>query len=391
MVKQEPDDPIARQYNRWSYPDPASGVESRLGWCDPVEHRDLLWPHGGAPAVPDVLVAGCGTTEAVALAARNPAARVVGMDVSASSLRVARSLAKERGLDNLTLHHLPLERVASLEQRFHLIISGGVIHHLACPTTGLRALGQVLRPDGVMAVAVYRRHARLGLEMMRELFQRLGVEREPAGLGLVRATVQALPPQHPLIPWLQLSGEYGAHDSHLVDTYLNAREVSYTVGGVLELVASAGMRFAGWMQNAWYYPSAFLPPGHPLRYALESLPDEREIWKAMELFVMQNDHAFLVSHPDRRAPPVPLEFGYPALWEVVPRHRFPQGVRHPPLAHDPHDQVQHRFYLAMDGRRTVRQCVQAAGLQADPPALAGFVREFLRELWRKDGVYLRWP
>lgn len=44
-------------------------------------------------------------------------------------------------------------------------------------------------------------------------------------------------------------------DGALVDTFLHARQRSYTVEECLELVGAAGLTFQGWLRNSPYYPT----------------------------------------------------------------------------------------------------------------------------------------
>src|SRR5260370_17811346 len=84
-------------------------------------HFDLPW-RAGAPRIGlEILVAGCGTSQAARHALREPDARVTAIDVSEASLRHTSDLKQKYNLNNLELHHLPIERVGELERSFDLI------------------------------------------------------------------------------------------------------------------------------------------------------------------------------------------------------------------------------------------------------------------------------
>ena len=375
------DDPVAAQYERWPYPDPRIGLE-RLVWNDPTAHHAVFWPDRGYPDDLRILVAGCGTSEAAAMARANPRARVVGVDVSAASLAHQAELARRCGLSNLRLEHVAVEDISTLGLDFDLVCAGGVLHHLADPAAGLSALGSTLRPHGTVVAAVYGSHARAGVYLLQRLFRSLGLGTTADDIATVRATVAALPPHHPLQAWLQLTGEQGAFDAHVVDNWLHARDVAYDVPGVLQLVTDADLAFQGWFRNAPYHPESTFPPEHPLtpRFATLSGP---ELWTAMSLVQPTNDHLFLACRADRPAATWRPDFDRD---DLVLAKRHPPLVRHPPLPYDPRNPAHDALYTHLDGRRTSAEIVDAAGLGA----LAGAARSFFEGLWKRDAVYVRW-
>src|SRR3954467_6652643 len=154
-------DPVAAQYERWVYPPCYTDLES-LPLTEPnsnfKDFRALhaaYWPTEPYREDRDILVAGCGTMAAACYAYLYPSARMVGIDLSAASLAHEQLLKDKYNLTNLTLHRLPLEQAGSLGASFDFIASHGVLHHLADPAAGLRALREVLRRDGVIALMVY--------------------------------------------------------------------------------------------------------------------------------------------------------------------------------------------------------------------------------------------
>jgi hypothetical protein len=77
------DDPVAQFYERHPYPPPVADLDAfpaTPGDARVEHHR--MWPERDAGTVRAVLVAGCGTSQAVRHALRRPGARVVGIDLS---------------------------------------------------------------------------------------------------------------------------------------------------------------------------------------------------------------------------------------------------------------------------------------------------------------------
>ena len=173
---------VTAQYGRWPYP----------VWQRPnaVALRSLaatLRACGAdaplLPERPDILVAGCGTgREAMMLSRMAPEARVTAIELSETSLAVAR--ARCAGQPNLRFLRHDLHAVAELGQRFDHIVCSGVLHHLPDPEAGWAALVGVLAPGGTMQVALYSRIARLQVTAAR---MRLGtLMREPVSDDLIR-------------------------------------------------------------------------------------------------------------------------------------------------------------------------------------------------------------
>ena len=82
---------------------------------------------------------------------------------------------------------------ASLGADFDFINAHGVLHHLADPVLGLRALRGVLRLEGVIAVMVYAPYGRAGVLATPSEIQRPGVDKVRALLGTVRGLTLAEP------------------------------------------------------------------------------------------------------------------------------------------------------------------------------------------------------
>src|SRR5437868_10796589 len=87
-----PLDPVQAQYERWVYPGRAYDLAT-LPLTTPLWHYQdlrtlfwLFWPQAPYRENLDILVAGCGSLSAAAQAYLYPQARIVGIDVSRTSL-----------------------------------------------------------------------------------------------------------------------------------------------------------------------------------------------------------------------------------------------------------------------------------------------------------------
>src|ERR1700687_443040 len=118
-------------YNRYPYPRPVDDLDKyRRVWQHRQRRRadyHLFWPARSYREDQSILIAGCGTSQAVKHALRWPSAQVTGIDFSATSVRCTEQLKRKYDLKNLQIHQLPLERVGDLETSFDQIVCTGVL------------------------------------------------------------------------------------------------------------------------------------------------------------------------------------------------------------------------------------------------------------------------
>ena len=134
-----------------------------------------MWPTERLRPARQILVAGCGTSQAARCALREPDARVTAIDISETSLQHTRELKDRYRLDNLELRQLSILDVQELGQNFDQIVCTGVLHHFADPDLGLQALRKVLTTRGAMQVMVYASYGRTGIYMIQAYCRLLGI------------------------------------------------------------------------------------------------------------------------------------------------------------------------------------------------------------------------
>ncbi|MBW4538554.1 MAG: class I SAM-dependent methyltransferase [Myxacorys chilensis ATA2-1-KO14] len=98
-----------------------------------------------------ILDAGCGTGyKSLELAVANPGARIVGIDLSEESVKLARQRLEFHNVENVEFHAMPLEELPSLGMEFDYINNDEVLYLLPDSVVGLRAMQSVLKPDGIL-------------------------------------------------------------------------------------------------------------------------------------------------------------------------------------------------------------------------------------------------
>jgi SAM-dependent methyltransferase len=375
-------------YNRFQFP-PAP--HRLYFFTDPQFELSFLnqnlgdWSHRRIPARPSVLVAGCGSYQALIVALQLPSASVLGSDLADASLATCQSLAQAIGLRNLTVKKESLIE-ADHDGELDYIVCTGVIHHLENPEAGLRALARALKPQGVLELMVYNRYHRIPTSAYQRAIRQL-LEGEPTDdLDQALAVTQRLFKEHPM------PGRFGEYVQEmnsevlLADTFLQPIEHSYTIESLAEMADRCGLEILCPYLSLWektqgscLWTVDFKAP--ELRERYEAL-DDLSRWKiAQWLFLekspllwfylqrkdsgverkseRQIDEEFLDT-PFRRARATRREYrrepgGSYALW--------PKSTEFPVL---PPGAENEKIIAAADGKTPMRDLLRQLGITPEP-------------------------
>ena len=123
-----------------------------------------------------ILDAGCGSGyNALVLAEANPGARVVGIDLSEQSIKLARQRLDYHGFDNVEFYQAKLEDLPQLGLMFDYINCDEVLYLLPDPVAGLTAMKAVLQPDGIIRTNLHSIHQRFAFYRAQALFKLMGL------------------------------------------------------------------------------------------------------------------------------------------------------------------------------------------------------------------------
>ena len=395
-------DPVSEFYTQHPYPPPLENLDrARDLWQDENVRRGeyhLFWPNKEYRQDLDVLVAGCGTWQAAKFAFCHPAARVVGVDVSATSLEHTEALKQKHHLTNLKTQQLSVENVKDLDQRFDLIVCTGVLHHLVDPDAGLRALRSMLTSEGVMYLMLYGRYGRAGVYMLQEYCRRLGIGTSNQEINDLTEVLKTLPQHHPLLSMLR-----GVRDSldadALTDALLNPRDRTYSVAQLFDFIESNDLMLKRWYWQAPYSPQCGAIATTPHANRLAALP-KREQYIAMELWRgLITNHDFVVHRGDLKDDGMKVRFdderylSYVPIrrtWTMCIQDRLPPGAAGV-LFNRTHlyedlflvvDEREKRIWEAIDGRRSISEIVD----EVDEKGALPLARVFFEKLGWYDQV-----
>lgn len=195
-------------------------------------------------SAPEILVAGCGTGQHSATTAmRYPGARILAVDLSLASLGFALRRTREMGLANLDYAQADILELGTLERRFDVIESAGVLHHLDDPLAGWRVLADLLKPGGLMLVALYSETARRPIVAAREFIAARGFTAAPQGIRRARHEIMTQMDDS-VVRRLRTNRDFYSM-SGCRDLLFHVQEHRFTIPRIAEALERLGLEFLG--------------------------------------------------------------------------------------------------------------------------------------------------
>ena len=216
-----------------------------------------------------VLVAGCGTGQhPIQVAQQFSNASVLAIDLSLASLCYAKRKTEEMGLSTIDYAQADLLNLGTLERRFDLIESVGVLHHLADPVAGWRVLMQLLRPGGLMLLGLYSELGRREVVTARGRAASHGLPAQAEDIRRCRQTLmnEELAPHFE--QFLRSRDFYSM--SACRDLLFHVQEHRFTVPQIKVILAQLGLKFIGFVvepEDAAEYARLF--PDDPAKIDLD--------------------------------------------------------------------------------------------------------------------------
>lgn len=208
------------------------------------------------PARPRILVAGCGSLEALVVARANPHAEVVtAVDLSEASLRV---LTRRLLLARVAQPFAPRAPIVTHASDllgfrggpFDVIFLSNVLQHVAAPEQLLGHLTGMLAPHGLMRLVVYPRSSRLWMNAIQAHARSVGLDARTANpKARVTAAMLALAAHDPLRLSFEVNPE-SATDAGVVDAYLHEHDDPVAPLTLASCMHSLGMRLVAERQTA---------------------------------------------------------------------------------------------------------------------------------------------
>ena len=123
-----------------------------------------------------ILDVGCGTGyESLKLAHANPGAQIVGIDISAKSIELAKARFQHKGQENADFYVLDIHELEKLERKFDYINCNELLYLFPNPAEVLGAMASVLKPKGIIRSNLHSLLQRSGFFRAQEMFRMMGL------------------------------------------------------------------------------------------------------------------------------------------------------------------------------------------------------------------------
>lgn len=194
----------------------------------------------GKTAGLDYLVAGCGTGwHATGIAQKYLGARVLAIDLSLSSLCYAKRNTPTPLNERIEYAQADILKLSSIGRSFDVIDSSGVLHHMADPFAGWRALLPLLRPHGFMHLGFYSELGRREMVAARTVIAERGLGSSPEEIRRCRQGLL----QTPLASLARFDDFYSISECR--DLLFHVQEIRLTIPAIRDFIAANALRFVG--------------------------------------------------------------------------------------------------------------------------------------------------
>ncbi|MGM0457284.1 MAG: class I SAM-dependent methyltransferase [Cyanobacteriota bacterium] len=278
-----------------------------------------------------ILDAGCGSGyKALALAYANPGAKIVGIDFSEESVKLARTRLDYHGIENVQFEAMAIEDIASLGMEFDYINCDEVLYLLPDPEAGLQALKSVLNPQGIIRGNLHSALQRVNYFRAQKLFKMMGLMEDDVSdemaIELSQETMESLRDFVDLKKRVW-SAKIKGNEEALLANYLLREDRGYTIPDLFALLERTELEFismVNWRQ--WNPFNLFVEEDKLPAFLGMSLP-ETSIEERLHLYELLHPvHRLLdfwVGHPDQGQDWTPPEDWTEQQWRTAEVHLHP--------------------------------------------------------------------
>lgn len=289
-----------------------------------------------------ILDAGCGSGyKSLMLAEGNPEAKIVGIDISEESVKLAWHRLEHHGFDNAEFHVLSIYDLPKLGMEFDYINSDEMLYLLPDPVAALETMKSVLKPQGIIRTNLHSALQRNGYFRAQKLFDIIGLtESNPGDLEVEIAleTMKSLKDGVDLKSktWQPAYEGEGGKQSVLMN-YLLQSDNGFTIPEMFSMLRTSNLEFISMINwRHWELMDLFKEPEN-LPVFLEMTLPELDVEQRLHLFeLLHPGHRLLdfwCGHPNQEEPVVPISGWVVSDW-LSGRVRLHPQLQKPKIKED---------------------------------------------------------
>jgi 2-polyprenyl-3-methyl-5-hydroxy-6-metoxy-1,4-benzoquinol methylase len=278
-----------------------------------------------------ILDAGCGSGwKSLLLAEANPGAKIVGVDISGESVKLAHQRLQYHGVEDAEFHMMLLEDLPKLGLEFDYINCDDVLYLLPDAVAGLQAMKSVLKQDGIIRANFHSSLQRASYFRAQKLFKYMGLMDNNPGeieIGIVRETIKALK-DNVILKTKTWNPRCEESEEAILANHLLVGDKGFTIPEFFRCLESANLEFinvVNWLK--WDLMELFKEPDNLPAYLAMSLP-ELSAEEKLHLFELFNPvHRLLdiwCGHPDEASTFLPIEEWTDSDWRIAQAYLHPQ-------------------------------------------------------------------
>ena len=263
---------VQKMYTRYPWPDSHELFLKRRNhfkahYLDFIFNSILKKPVKDA----EVLEIGCGTGEKLGWCAYlYPEINFTAVDLSPKSIEKAKKFAEQNSITNITfiqMNVLNNEEIAKIPNgRFDVIVSDGVIHHLASPKQGLLNIIPKLSDQGIMSIGFYDKISRMELYHIHDIMNILVPDKGNFDdrfdyLKKLMKELEKSPRYDNVTQYYNNINQFYPDNApqFYADTFLHVSDVGYTIPELYELLDSVDIELIEFIdESLWDTSNLFL-------------------------------------------------------------------------------------------------------------------------------------
>jgi ubiquinone/menaquinone biosynthesis C-methylase UbiE len=293
-----------------------------------LRNRQVINPQEKA-----ILDAGCGTGyKTLILAEANPGAKIVGVDISEESIKLAQERLSYHGFDQVEFYVLSVEELPKLQQTFDYINCDELLYLFDDISLGLKAMKSVLKPTGIIRSNLHSYFQRFNYFRAQDVFRLMGfMDENPEDMEIKMAieTMKALKDGVELKAKTWNPNYEGENNKETVlMNYLLQGDKGYTIPDLFNALRAADLEFVSMvLWRHWELIDLFKDPDDLpifLAMGLSEIPTEQRLHLFELLQPIHRLLDFWCGHPGQADASVPIEQWELSDWQGAWVHLHPQ-------------------------------------------------------------------